>query len=110
MAFVENEDYAVGEMISSLQAGLGALPETTAGALVVLGVQPTLDGRVIRDVLAAYAEGRGAIVAPVYRGERGHPVLFDRAFLAGATGAGAGRSARCDPPLPRRPGAGRGQQ
>lgn len=80
VSFVENEDYAAGEMISSLQAGLGALPETTAGALVVLGDQPALDGRVVRDVLAGYAEGRGAIVAPVYRGERGHPVLFDRRF------------------------------
>lgn len=78
VTFVDNPDYASGEMISSLQAGLRALPETTTGALVVLGDQPTLDGRVVGQVLSAYAEGRGTIVAPVYRGERGHPVLFDQ--------------------------------
>lgn len=78
--FVDNPDYAAGEMISSVHAGLAALPDTTAGALVVLGDQPTLNGRVVGQVLAAYAEGRGTIVAPVYRGQRGHPVLFDRRY------------------------------
>lgn len=82
VTFAENPDYATGEMISSLQTGLRALPETTTGALVVLGDQPTLDGRVVGQVLAAYAEGRGTIVAPVYRGERGHPVLFDQRHWA----------------------------
>lgn len=78
VTFADNPDYASREMISSLQVGLSALPETTSGALVVLGDQPALNGRVVGQVLAAYAEGRGTIVAPVYRGERGHPVLFDR--------------------------------
>ena len=67
-------------MISSVRVGLAALPDTTAGALVVLGDQPMLSGRVVGQVLAAYAEGRGTIVAPVYRGQRGHPVLFDRRY------------------------------
>ncbi len=82
VSFVENPDYARGEMISSLQVGLRGLADTTSGALVVLGDQPTLDGRVIGQVLSAYAEGRGSIVAPVYRGERGHPVLFDQRHWA----------------------------
>lgn len=80
VTFVENENYATGEMISSVQVGINALPETTAGALVVLGDQPMLDSRVVGDVLTAYGEGHGTIIAPVYRGERGHPVLFDRRF------------------------------
>lgn len=78
VTFADNPAYAEREMISSLQAGLSALPETTSGTLVVLGDQPGLNGRVVGQVLAAYAEGRGTIVAPVYGGERGHPVLFDR--------------------------------
>src|SRR5690606_23408264 len=57
VSFVENTEYARGEMISSLQVGLRGLADTTSGALVVLGDQPTLDGRVIGQVLSAYAEG-----------------------------------------------------
>jgi CTP:molybdopterin cytidylyltransferase MocA len=77
---IHNPDYTQGEMLSSLQAGLRALPDSTAAAMVVMGDQPALDGRVIGRVLAAYAEGRGQIVIPVHRGERGHPVLIDRRF------------------------------
>ncbi|NDJ77656.1 MAG: putative selenium-dependent hydroxylase accessory protein YqeC [Chloroflexi bacterium] len=77
---VHNPDYARGEMISSVQAGLRALPNTSAACLVVLGDQPALDPRIVGQLHNVYAEGRGNIVAPVYRGERGHPVLFDRRF------------------------------
>jgi len=77
---VYNDAYQTGEMLSSLQAGLRALPVSVAACLVVLGDQPALDPRVIDQLLTAYAEGRGGIVAPVHRGERGHPVLFDRRF------------------------------
>lgn len=77
---VPNPNYAQGEMLSSLQAGLRALPDSISACLVVLGDQPMLDGRVIGRVLAAYAQGQGEIVQPAYRGERGHPVLFARRF------------------------------
>ena len=77
---VHNPDYDQGEMLSSLKAGLSVLPETTAGCLVVLGDQPTLDGRVIGQIKAAFAARAGDIIAPVYRGERGHPVLFGRRY------------------------------
>jgi len=77
---VRNPDYEQGEMLSSLQTGLRALPDSMAACLVVMGDQPFIDGRVIGQVLTAYAEGQGTIVAPAYRGQRGHPVLFDRQF------------------------------
>jgi molybdenum cofactor cytidylyltransferase len=77
---VHNPDYARGEMLSSLQIGLSALPDTISACLVVMGDQPALDARVISKVLDAYAAGRGDIVVPVYRGDRGHPVLIDRRF------------------------------
>ena len=59
-----NPRYAEGEMLSSLQAGLRALPTSISACLVVLGDQPTLDPRVILKVLAAYSEGKGEIVVP----------------------------------------------
>jgi len=77
---VHNPAYAEGEMLSSLQAGLRVLPATTAACLVVMGDQPMIEGKVIGRILAAYAEGRGDIVLPVYRGRRGHPVLIGQRF------------------------------
>ncbi len=78
--FAYNPDYAAGEMISSVQAGLRALSPTTSACLLVPGDQPLLRGRVVWQVLHAYARGLGRIVAPSYRGRRGHPVLIDRLF------------------------------
>ena len=75
-----NRDYRQGEMLSSLQVGLAALPESASACLVVMGDQPELDGRVLAQLREAYAEGRGEIIVPVYRGERGHPVLISRRF------------------------------
>ncbi len=75
-----NPHYTDGEMLSSLKAGLNALPPHTAAALVVLGDQPRIQPRVVSQVLMAYAEGRGGIIAPSYQMKRGHPILIDRRF------------------------------
>jgi molybdenum cofactor cytidylyltransferase len=78
--FVYNPDYRAREMISSVQVGLRALGEGTSASLLVLGDQPLLRGRVVWQILDAYTRAPGRIVAPSYRGRRGHPVLIDRAF------------------------------
>jgi molybdenum cofactor cytidylyltransferase len=75
-----NPRYNTGEMLSSLKAGLSALPKHVTAALVVLGDQPRIQPRTINQVMMAYAEGAGRIVAPVYRGQRGHPILIDRRY------------------------------
>jgi molybdenum cofactor cytidylyltransferase len=77
---VHNQDYAKGDMLSSLQTGLRALSPEISAALVCLGDQPQLDVRVAYDVMTAYAEGRGLIIAPSYEMRRGHPILLDRAI------------------------------
>ncbi len=77
---VYNPHYSTGEMLSSLKAGLAALPTQVSAALVVLGDQPRLQPRVIGQVLTAYAEGKGRIIAPSYQKRRGHPILIDRRF------------------------------
>jgi len=43
-----------------------------------MGDQPSLSGRVADEVLAAFAECKGEVIAPTYRGQRGHPVLIGR--------------------------------
>jgi molybdenum cofactor cytidylyltransferase len=77
---IHNPNYARGEMIASLQVGLRAIWHTSDACLVVLGDQPLTERDVIGGVLQAYHQGRGRIVAPSYQGQRGHPVLIDRAF------------------------------
>lgn len=75
-----NEDFETGEMLSSLKAGLRAMPPHISAALVVLGDQPRIQPRVINQVLLAYAEGGQGIVAPSYQMRRGHPILIDRRY------------------------------
>lgn len=81
-ATAHNPDYATGEMLSSLKVGLRALPAQVAAALVVLGDQPRIQPRVVDQVVMAYAEGRGEIIAPSYQMRRGHPILIDRRYWA----------------------------
>jgi molybdenum cofactor cytidylyltransferase len=77
---VHNAAYREGDMLSSLQAGLQAIGPEMSACMMVLGDQPQIDPRVISDVLSAYAEGRGAIIAPSYQKRRGHPIVIDRQF------------------------------
>lgn len=107
-------------MSTSLRAGLKALPAGLDGAFILLGDQPFFPPRVFAALLAAWrggsASGRATlgpearqdlpheqdslpredilIVAPVYAGRRGHPVLFSsRLFpeLMAAEGDQGGR-------------------
>lgn len=75
-----NPGYAHGEMLSSLQTGLRALPEQVSAALIVLGDQPRIQPSVISALVTAYAEGKGNIIAPSFQHRRGHPMLIDRRY------------------------------
>lgn len=75
-----NADYAKGEMLSSLKAGLKAMPPHVSAALVVLGDQPRIQPKIVSQILNAYAEGAGDIVAPSYQMRRGHPILIDKRY------------------------------
>jgi molybdenum cofactor cytidylyltransferase len=50
--------------------------------MIVLGDQPRIQPRIVNQVMMAYAEGQGKIVAPSYQMRRGHPILIDRRFWA----------------------------
>ena len=78
---VHNRDYAKG-MLTSVQAAVRALPNALEAALVILGDQPMVGPHILEQLLAAYAAGPQGLVAPVYRGRRGNPVLIDRRYFA----------------------------
>jgi len=78
---VRNPEYAHGEMLSSLQAAVRTLPENRAAVLVMLADQPMVEVQSINRLLVAYWQGRGELIAPAYKGQRGNPVLIGRPFF-----------------------------
>lgn len=77
---VYNRGYKTGEMLSSVKAGLRAMPDNIAAALLVLGDQPRIQPKVIYQVMMAYAEGKGEIIVPSFEMRRGHPLLLSRRY------------------------------
>lgn len=71
---VNNPDYANGEMIYSLRAGIQAL-STVQWAMITLGDQPRIDREVIRSLIRTCERPTGRIVIPSYQMRRGHPWL-----------------------------------
>ena len=70
---IYNLDYEQG-MITSLQAGIRALPHETTAALLFLVDHPLVQRDTIELLIKNLAPGR--IVLPTFQGRRGHPVLF----------------------------------
>lgn len=68
-------------MGASLRAGLAALPVDVDGAFVFLGDMPWIPASVIAPLARALAAGAAA-AAPVFAGQRGHPVLLGRGLIA----------------------------
>jgi molybdenum cofactor cytidylyltransferase len=77
---VHNRAHRRGDMLSSLQAGLRQMPSHISASLMVLGDQPRLEPKVLYQVLEAYAEGAGHLIAPSYQMRRGHPLLIGRRY------------------------------
>lgn len=77
-----NPAYQSGEMLSSIQAGVQALPAGCVAILVMLADQPFVTAKTIDPLLAAYRAGYGSLVAPAYKGRRGNPVIIDRCHFA----------------------------
>jgi CTP:molybdopterin cytidylyltransferase MocA len=91
---VENPAWS-GGMGSSLRAGLAALRDGGATAVVVMLVdQPRVGPAVVARLLAAHRAG-AELAAACYGGERGHPVLLGaRHWDEAAAGARGDRGAR----------------
>ncbi len=75
---VHNPDYATGEILSSVKVGLKALPADVAAAFIQPADMPCVPAQLIPRLAAAHEPGWN--VAPRFEGQRGHPVLLDRAY------------------------------
>ena len=78
---------------SSIAVGVAALAAATRAAVIALGDQPRVPDEVVPALLAAWRRTGKPIVAPVYDGVQGTPVLFaaevfaELGALTGDTGA-----------------------
>ncbi len=104
ITLVENADYLQG-MSTSLRIGVQTLLSygyrkystsfQVDSALIMLGDQPMVTSQVIDSLIRAYRTTDNSIVAPLYNGKRGSPVLFNnRLFpeLIEVTGDEGGRT------------------
>lgn len=91
---VHNPDYETGEMLSSLQAAVRVLPASREAVLVVLADQPMVGPEVIVPLLEAFWRKEGDLIAPVYRGKRGNPVLIGRDYFRDLLSLPAGGAPR----------------
>ena len=74
---------------ASLRCGLAELPPAAEAAVVVLADGPNLSPAAIDRVVASWRRGEGTVIAASYGGERGHPVLLDRAVWSEIPDEGA---------------------
>jgi molybdenum cofactor cytidylyltransferase len=75
---VHNDDYERGEMRSSVQCGVRALP-AGAAFMLVLGDQPAVQPNTLKRLAKVWHETKADIVIPICHGRRGHPVVFSAA-------------------------------
>jgi molybdenum cofactor cytidylyltransferase len=78
---VVNPDYARG-IVTSLCAGLDALPADTAAAVVLLADMPFVTAGMIAALVARYRASTAPLVISDYEGVSAPPMLYDRSLFA----------------------------
>jgi molybdenum cofactor cytidylyltransferase len=76
---VVNPHYRRG-MSTSIRRGIGAIDPNSYGILIALGDMPFLSTRTVNALIRAFAQGKGEIIVPSFRGGKGHPVIFHKRY------------------------------
>ncbi|MGD9160241.1 MAG: selenium cofactor biosynthesis protein YqeC [Desulfobacteraceae bacterium] len=74
---VVNENWKTGQS-SSMKAGLEAADHESNAAMFFMADQPMVNAGIINRLIMTFYESDKPIVAPLYNGEKGSPVLFKR--------------------------------
>ncbi len=77
---IANQRHTEGQS-TSLRCGVEALPPEAGAVAVLLGDQPFVEAAHIAALVAAWRSSQAAIVAPVFAGQRGNPVIFARSVF-----------------------------
>jgi len=75
---IHNDNYATGEMLSSLQCGLHAMSSEVQAVLIGLGDQPQVEEGSVRLICHAFQKSKAKLVVPSFQMRRGHPWLVAR--------------------------------
>jgi molybdenum cofactor cytidylyltransferase len=78
---VINEQWEKGQL-SSIQAAIRSLPAGTEGLLLFLIDHPLISAALVDGLIQYFYETKAPIVLPVFKGKRGHPVIFSAATYA----------------------------
>jgi molybdenum cofactor cytidylyltransferase len=78
---VINDDWEQGQL-SSIQAALRSLPPDTEGMLLCLIDHPLISATLVEGLIEQFYATRAPVVVPIYRGRRGHPVIFSAVVYA----------------------------
>jgi molybdenum cofactor cytidylyltransferase len=75
-AIVVNSEWQVGQL-SSIQAAVRSLPDGATEGLMLCPVDhPMISPELVAKVIEAFDASGKTIAVPLYRGRRGHPVIF----------------------------------
>ncbi len=79
---VINPEWEKGQL-SSIQAALRSLPKNaTDGILLCLVDHPLISAALVAELIEKFYSSRAPIVLPIYKGKRGHPVIFSKGLYA----------------------------
>ncbi len=82
LRLVINEKWEQG-LSTSVRAGIEAITSTGIDAVIFIPADmPALTPEVINALVRRYRETRAPIITPIYRDQRGNPVLFNRRMFA----------------------------
>ena len=76
---VFNERFADGEMLSSVQTGIRALPADGRGFLLAFADQPVRPHSV-RAIVEGFQSANAPLSLPLFGGKRGHPVVISQSL------------------------------
>ncbi len=79
-AAVLNPEYAQG-MNTSLRAGIAALPQDVAAAVVLLGDMPLVDAAMVRTLVASFRRGQAPLAISTYGGVVAPPIAYGHSLL-----------------------------
>lgn len=93
VAMVVNSD-RTGGLSSSMRAGLRGLPGDCEMILIALADKPLVKVSTIRELISTFESHDAKVLYPRFRGEQGHPVLFDVSLLSELSALQADRGAK----------------
>jgi len=76
LKIIKNDNQELGKS-GSIKLGLKQIPDDIKAAIFVMADQPFVTAATINKLINEYIQSRPLILAPVYQGQRGSPVIFD---------------------------------